>query len=64
MKRKTIQNEIQAYVRQVWLAGIGLLSLVQKESVRVFKELVEEGKKVQTRHGKAAHSPAAALKTL
>lgn len=60
MKRKTVQSEIQAYVRQVWLAGIGLVGLVQKESVRVFKDLVEEGKKAQARRGKAAHPPAVA----
>jgi poly(hydroxyalkanoate) granule-associated protein len=38
---------------------------VQKESVRLFEALVEEGKRAEARRGKAAHSPApVALKAL
>jgi len=65
MKLESVKSESQAYVRQVGLAGVGVVGKVQKESVKLFETLVEEGKKVEARRGEAAKTPAlAALKAL
>ena len=65
MQLESVQSKRPGSVRQVGLAGLGVVGRVQKESVRLFEALVEEGKRAEARRGKAAHSPApVALKAL
>jgi|APFre7841882630_1041343.scaffolds.fasta_scaffold346358_1 poly(hydroxyalkanoate) granule-associated protein len=65
MKLESVQSRRHVSIRQVGLAGLGVVGKVQKESVRLFEILVEEGKRVETRRDKAAQTPVpAALKAL
>jgi len=65
MQLESVQSKRPGSVRQVGLAGLGVVGRVQKESVRLFETLVEEGKRAEARRDKAAHPPApAALKAL
>ena len=46
---KKLQEELFSSTRRVWLAGLGVLSTVEEESQNLFGELVERGKKVESR---------------
>lgn len=58
MKREALHSELHASVRQVWLAGLGVVGKVQKDSAKLFEALVEEGKKAQAQPEEAAQAPA------
>lgn len=38
---------IGGFAHQLWLAALGALAIVEKESTRIFNELVKEGKQVE-----------------
>ena len=46
---KTLQDDLFSSTRRMWLAGLGVLSTVEEETQNLFGELVERGKKVETR---------------
>jgi poly(hydroxyalkanoate) granule-associated protein len=48
-----LQEDLFSSTRRVWLAGLGVLSTVEKETQSLFTELVERGKKVETRGKKS-----------
>ncbi len=50
---RKLQEDLFSSTRQVWLAGLGVLSTVEKETQSLFTELVERGKKVETRGKKS-----------
>lgn len=61
MKLESVKSKSQAYVRQVSLAGLGVLGAAQKEGRNLFNSLVEEGEKAQARRRReAAQAPASA----
>ena len=39
--------KIRESANQIWLAGLGAFAMAQKEGVKVFDSLVEEGEKIQ-----------------
>lgn len=40
---------------KVWLAGLGAVSIAQKQAAALFESMVSEGKSFQQRSGKLAH---------
>ncbi len=50
---KKLQEDLFSSTRRVWLAGLGVLSTVEKETQSLFTELVERGKKVESRGKKS-----------
>jgi len=56
MKQELVKSSQQPYVRQVWLACLGLLGKVQKESARLFETLVKEGEKAEARPQEATQT--------
>lgn len=55
MRREPITSRPTSHARQVWLASVGALKVLQKEGEQVFSELVKEGQRVEAHHrvGKA-----------
>jgi len=49
MNHEPITSHTKNYVHQVWLASLGTVGMLQKEGGKLFNELVEEGKRVETR---------------
>ncbi len=49
MKQAHAANYISGFAHQLWLAGLGMLAVVQKEGGNLFDELVKEGKHVENR---------------
>lgn len=52
MRHEQTTSHIGNYAHRVWLAGLGVLGTVQKESSKLFSDLVREGKQVEHRHVK------------
>ena len=50
---KQLQDDLFSSTRRVWLAGLGVLSTVEVETQHLFTELVERGKKVESRGKKS-----------
>jgi poly(hydroxyalkanoate) granule-associated protein len=48
-----LRHELGATGRTVWLAGMGAVAEVEKESRQIFDRLVEKGRRVETRQFKA-----------
>lgn len=46
---KRVQQDLLESAHKVWLAGLGALSTVGEEGDRLFRELVEKGRKMETR---------------
>lgn len=46
---RRVQNELLESAHKVWLAGLGALSTVGEEGDRLFRELVEKGRVMETR---------------
>ena len=51
MRHEQTVGQSSSYARQVWLAGLGVLGTLQKESGRLFDEFVKEGKRIEHKHG-------------
>ncbi len=47
-----MKNEIKNTINNVWLAGLGIASLAQKESFKVYGSLIKEGKTFETKSKK------------
>ena len=47
-------RNVMESAQQIWLAGVGAMSLAQKEGSKVFETLVEEGERVESRTRKVA----------
>lgn len=60
MNPETVKSDGQGYVRQVRLAGLGVVGKVQRESGRLFDALVEEGEQIQARRQETIQTSAAA----
>jgi poly(hydroxyalkanoate) granule-associated protein len=58
MRHEPITSRPTHYARQVWLAGLGAIKVLQKEGEHIFHELVKEGRGVEAHHraGKAQGS--------
>lgn len=46
---KKVQEELLESAHKVWLAGLGALSTIGEEGDRLFRELVEKGRTMETR---------------
>ncbi len=44
-----LATRIRESASQIWLAGLGAFAMAQKEGLKVFENLVEEGEKIQER---------------
>ena len=42
-----MKTEIKNTIQNVWFAGLGVASLAQKESVKVYETLIKEGKSLE-----------------
>ena len=42
-----MKNEIKNTINNLWLAGLGVASLAQKETVKVYDSLIKEGKTLE-----------------
>jgi poly(hydroxyalkanoate) granule-associated protein len=51
---KRVQQEVLESAHKVWLAGLGALSTVGEEGDKLFKELVDKGRGVESRGKKGA----------
>ncbi len=47
--KKNVSNEIKSTINNLWLAGLGVASLAQKETVKVYDSLIKEGKTFEKR---------------
>ncbi|MFO1431935.1 MAG: phasin family protein [Candidatus Competibacteraceae bacterium] len=52
MRHEQAIGQSSSYARQVWLAGLGVLGTLQKESSRLFNEFVKEGRRLEHKHVK------------
>lgn len=59
-----IAREFGESAQQVWLAGIGALSRAQAEGSRLFEQLAEEGRAVDSTRSGAVHGATARLDSL
>lgn len=48
-KAKKARNQIETSARKVWLAGLGALSIAEKEGAKAFRKLVEAGEDMEER---------------
>ena len=46
MRHEQTTSHVSGYTHRVWLASLGVLGTLQKESGRLFNDFVEEGKRV------------------
>lgn len=46
--KKVMKLEIKNTINNVWLAGLGVASLAQKETVKAYDSLIKEGKNLET----------------
>jgi poly(hydroxyalkanoate) granule-associated protein len=49
-----MKNELKNTINNVWLAGLGVASLAQKETVKVYDSLIKEGKTLEKKSKKTA----------
>jgi poly(hydroxyalkanoate) granule-associated protein len=47
-----MKNEIKNTINNLWLAGLGVASLAQKESYKVYDSLIKEGKTLESKSKK------------
>jgi len=47
-----MKNEIKNTINNLWLAGLGVASLAQKESVKAYDSLIKEGKTLEKKSKK------------
>jgi poly(hydroxyalkanoate) granule-associated protein len=47
--KKVIQDDIMDSAHKVWLAGLGAVAMAEQEGGKVFSNLIEKGKKIETR---------------
>lgn len=59
---KELAEAITDSAQRIWLAGLGAVSKAQREGVRFFETLVEEGRHIQTRTKKASDDSFARVK--
>jgi len=52
LKENIMKNEIKNSINNIWLAGLGVASLAQKESVKAYDTLIKEGKNLETKSNK------------
>jgi len=52
MRHEQTASHASGYAHRVWLAGLGVLGTLQKESGKLFDDLVREGKRVEHTHVK------------
>jgi chromosome segregation ATPase len=52
MRHEQTTSHASGYAHRVWLAGLGVLGTLQKESGRLFGDFVEEGKRLERKHAK------------
>lgn len=50
--------------QKMWLAGLGAVSIVQKQGAEMFESMISEGKSFQARSGKLARKVSAEVKTV
>lgn len=62
MKQQAVASNLQNYVHQAWLVGLGAYGKIQKEGGRFFDTLVKEGKAFERSHEEAAGAQAQASK--
>ncbi len=48
-----MKNDIKNTVNNLWLAGLGVASMAQKESLKVYNSLIKEGKTLEKKSNKA-----------
>ena len=48
-KKKRPTDEVRESAHQIWLAGLGALSVAEEEGTKLFKRLVKEGKSFEKR---------------
>ncbi len=48
-----MKNDIKKTVNNLWLAGLGVASIAQKESLKVYNSLIKEGKNLEKKSNKA-----------
>jgi len=53
LKVKNMKNDIKNTVNNLWLAGLGVASMAQKESLKVYNSLIKEGKTLEKKSNKA-----------
>lgn len=46
---KKLQDEIKDSAHRVWLAGLGALAAASEEGGKIFQQLVERGKEIESR---------------
>jgi len=49
-----MKNELKNTINNVWLAGLGVASLAQKETVKAYDSLIKEGKTLEKKSKKTA----------
>jgi poly(hydroxyalkanoate) granule-associated protein len=47
-----MKNDIKNTVNNLWLAGLGVASMAQKESLKVYNSLIKEGKTLEKKSNK------------
>jgi polyhydroxyalkanoate synthesis regulator phasin len=47
-KKKSVSDELKNSATQIWLAGLGALSMAEEEGDKLFKKLVDRGEEYQT----------------
>jgi poly(hydroxyalkanoate) granule-associated protein len=50
-----MKTEIKNTIQNVWFAGLGVASLAQKETVKVYENLIKEGKTLETKSKKTVN---------
>ena len=47
--KKVLQDDIMDSAHKVWLAGLGAVAMAEQEGGKVFSNLIEKGKKIESR---------------
>ena len=47
-----MKTEIKNSINNIWLAGLGVASLAQKETIKAYDSLIKEGKTLETKSNK------------
>ena len=55
-KIKTTTDDVRESAHQIWLAGLGALSVAEEEGTKLFKRLVKEGKNFEKKSKKRIES--------
>ncbi|MCF6288373.1 MAG: phasin family protein [Proteobacteria bacterium] len=52
--KTNVTNEIKNSINNLWLAGLGVASLAQKETIKAYDSLIKEGKTLEKKSNKLA----------